>query len=147
MWEMATECKVDLIVVGEVGRKGPKLAGNMAAGTAIQFMSLNTTIPTLVLKDYQKRKDKPNQAYRWLVCFDTSKHSQKAIKTCLKLMHPQDHLVIVSVMEPPNMWKEDKIVKYVNETCKLKNLKTHFIIPNPKKTFYDMISVYLEEQN
>lgn len=78
LWDLAEQEKADVIIVGDYGRKGPKI-DEVVAGTTIQYLSLNTKTPTLVLKEHKPRGDKEGESLRYGICFDSSSSSKKAV--------------------------------------------------------------------
>jgi len=58
LWELAEQEGSSIIVCGNHGRKGPKNEDETVAGTAIQYLSLNSKFPVLILKDYKPRSTK-----------------------------------------------------------------------------------------
>lgn len=71
---IATKRKVDISVVGFHGRKGPK-ADPTIMGSAVQFMSVNTTQPIMILKRPKRRNQKEKGAYNHALCCDGSAQS------------------------------------------------------------------------
>lgn len=69
---IAIEREINIQVVGFHGRKGPKLDPTVM-GTAVQYLSLNTCSPVLILKDPIDRKSKEKLAYTHALCTDGSK--------------------------------------------------------------------------
>jgi hypothetical protein len=59
------------MVTGYNGIKGPK-ADPTIAGSAIQYLTVNATVPVLVMKDPRPRILKPSGLYRYGVCYDGS---------------------------------------------------------------------------
>ena len=54
LWDLAEFEKATIVCVGNHGRKGPK--GDLSvAGTAIEYLSLNSTFPCLIIKDRKAR--------------------------------------------------------------------------------------------
>ena len=86
LWELAEQEQTTLLVCGSHGRKGPKAEDETVAGTAIQYLSLNTKFPVMVLKDYRPRSVKPDGCFRYGVCFDTSEKSKKTLHLVLNIM-------------------------------------------------------------
>ena len=79
LWDLATESHASIIVVGNHGRKGPK-ADLTVAGTCIEFLSANATVPLLIIKDRKPRADKAEKALRYGVCFDGSNKSRLGLE-------------------------------------------------------------------
>ena len=74
---MAAERHATLMVVGFHGRKGPKEDPTIM-GTAVQYMSLNSTAPVIIVKDPKTREQRPD-GYTFGVCVDGSKQSLNAV--------------------------------------------------------------------
>ena len=91
--EMAQQHGADVLVTGYHGRKGEKLDPTIM-GTAIQYMSVNAPIPTLIIKDPHTRESKPN-GYRYAVCVDGSQESLKALHMACNLHSGQDHITVI----------------------------------------------------
>jgi hypothetical protein len=136
LWELALENSATMILVAEYGRKGPKVGSN-AVGTSLQFLSLNSTIPSYVLKKYIPRSEKEDKAFKFCLFFDSSETSKRALDETVKLMHPQDILQIVSVNEP-KILLSDEIQAYL-ETKSLPAHHFEWIEPEPKKSVYQML--------
>jgi len=99
VWELAKEKHATIIVTGMHGRKGLK-ADETVAGTAVQYLSLNSTLPIMIVKDPRMRSEKKNHAYKYAVLYDQSKQSKKVLDIVLKLMTPQDEMWIITCKEP-----------------------------------------------
>lgn len=99
--QIATKRQVDLSVVGFHGRKGPK-ADPTIMGSAVQFMSINTTQPIMILKRPRRRNQKPNNAYNHALCCDGSKESLKALEMICRIRMPQDSIIVI-VCEQANI--------------------------------------------
>ena len=68
---MAAERHATLMVVGFHGRKGPK-DDPTVMGTAVQYMSLNSSAPVIIIKDLKTREERPD-GYTFGVGVDGSK--------------------------------------------------------------------------
>ena len=69
------------------------------AGTNVQFLAANSSLPVLILKDYRQRDYYLDRSYRFGVCIDGSPQSKKALKTALSIMQKQDKIVVITVNE------------------------------------------------
>lgn len=90
----ARERAIDVMVVGFHGRKGPKM-DHTVMGTAVTYLSCEAVCPVLIVKDQIDRSKKANGAYSHACCYDDSEHSQRALNMILRIMHPQDSIVII----------------------------------------------------
>ena len=54
-------------------------------GSAVMYLSVNTTSPVLILKDPIDRKTKANGAYTHALCSDGSKQSNIALELICKV--------------------------------------------------------------
>jgi hypothetical protein len=118
LWELAEQEGASIIICGNHGRKGPKAEEDeTVAGTAIQYLSLNSKFPVLILKDFRPRSTKKDGCFRYGVCFDGSKKSKDTLDVVLALMQKRDKLVTITVRE--EMIKEDneEMSKYLTEKC------------------------------
>ena len=94
LWNLAKEHKSDIIVVGNHGRKVPKKEETVC-GSAIEYLSLNSFNPILIIKDYRPRTVKPDGCLRWGVCYDGSTRSKKALDHVLSMMRTTDKLAVI----------------------------------------------------
>lgn len=112
LWELAEFEKATFIVVGNHGRKGPK-GDETVLGTQIQYLSLNSKFPIMIIKDRKPREQKPDGCLRYGICYDGSTKSRKALSVCLGIMRPEDKMTIITVKEP--LVKSDGLEGYVRE--------------------------------
>jgi hypothetical protein len=70
---LAKDNHIDVTVVGFHGRKGPK-EDPTVMGSAIQFMSIHSYTPTMIIKQAITRENRPD-GYSFGVCIDGSKKS------------------------------------------------------------------------
>lgn len=66
------------MVTGFHGRKGPK-EDPTVAGTAVQYLAMNSILPILIIKDKRLRKDQKDGKYNFAACYDGSEKSAKAV--------------------------------------------------------------------
>lgn len=78
LWELAESQHATMIVCGNNGRKGPK-KDETVIGTAVEYLSINSKFPIMIIKDPKHRDEKPDHCLRYGVCFDGSSHSTKAL--------------------------------------------------------------------
>ena len=129
LWNLAQEHKSDMIVVGNHGRKGPKKEETVC-GSAIEYLSLNSFNPILIIKDFRPRTVKPDGCLRWGVCYDGSTRSKKALEHVLNTMRRTDKLAVITVRESVNQ-TEAHMKRLVDESC------TQFGITKYEVTFLD----------
>ena len=72
LWQLAVENNASIIVTAFSGIKGPKQQDVTLAGSNIQFLAINSTLPLCVVKDPRTRKVKPDGCYRYAICYDGS---------------------------------------------------------------------------
>jgi len=90
------------MVTGFHGRKGPK-EDPTVAGTAVQYLAMNSILPVLIIKDKRIRKDQPDQKYNFGACYDGSEKSAKAVQTAIKMMGPKDRLYVIICEQEENL--------------------------------------------
>lgn len=133
-----------MVFVGNNGRKGPK-KDETVLGTAIEYLSLNSTFPCVIIKDRKARTEKPDGALRYGVCFDSSEKSKKALSVVLNMMRTGDKLVTITV-KCENMLSEDDIKTFVkDETAKVGVTKIEmiFLEKEANLNIYEVIKKYL----
>ena len=150
LWELAENEGSNIIIVGNHGRKGPKAEDETVAGTAIQYLSLNSKFPVLVLKDVRLRSTKHDGCFRYGVCYDGSEKSKKAFEVVLALMKPTDKLVTITVME--SILKEDdaSMKHYLQEKIQgagVTKFEMVFLPHKPDLAVYEVIKAFLKEQD
>lgn len=90
---MAKSISADITVVGQHGRKGPK-ADPTVMGSAVQYMSVQSAGPVMILKDHKTRKDRP-EGYTLAACVDGSAKSFKAFQLMSRMKAPEDKIYII----------------------------------------------------
>lgn len=98
LWALAHQNHATIMVTGYNGVKGPK-ADMTIAGSAVQYMALNSSLPVLVIKDPRPRTIKPDGLYRYAVCYDGSDQAKYALETACRTMGPEDRLTTITVKE------------------------------------------------
>ena len=88
--QVADTHKVDVMVTGFHGRKGPK-EDPTVMGSAVQFMAVHAERPVLILKDPKKRSER-TEGYLFAVLIDGSKKSINALHLAIKMMGPLDRI-------------------------------------------------------
>ena len=102
---------------GNHGRKGPKAEDETVAGTAIQYLSLNSKFPVLVIKDFRPRSTKHDRCFRYGVCYDGSPKAKKTLDIVISLMQKRDKLVTITVKEDI-IKEEDSVMRdYLKSRC------------------------------
>jgi len=92
--DMARECKADITVVGYHGRKGPK-ADPTIMGSAVQFMSINSASPVMIIKDAKSRQTSPDGYFTLALCCDGSKKSLDALELMCKMRSGDDRIYVI----------------------------------------------------
>ena len=94
-------------------------------GTAVTYLSCEAVCPVLIVKDHIDRSTKPNGAYSHACCIDDSMPSLRALNMIMRIMCPQDQIVIITCEQPgvhvENLQK--KIKSYLKANGKDKNLR------------------------
>lgn len=98
LWALAHQNKATIMVTGSNGIKGPK-ADPTIAGSAVQYLALNSTLPVMVIKDPRPRTIKPDNLYRYAVCYDGSDQAKFAFETVCRTMRAEDRLTTITVGE------------------------------------------------
>jgi hypothetical protein len=139
LWELAEMEGASIIVCGNHGRKGPKNDDETVAGTAIQYLSLNSKFPVLVIKDFRPRSTKQDQCFRYGVCYDGSPKSKKTLDIVLSLMQKRDKLVTITVKEQVIKEEESVMKSYLKSKCDAAGItkyETVFLPHNPDLLVY-----------
>ena len=84
---------VEMIVVGYHGRKGPKKDPTVM-GTAVQYMGINSVIPTMIIKDPSKRVTKPN-GFKFVACVDGSHKKLELLDLLCNLQSGKDRIQVL----------------------------------------------------
>lgn len=115
---IATNHYVHLTVVGSHGRKGPK-ADPTVMGTAVQYLSVESAGPVMIIKDPKTRKDRPD-GYTHAICTDGSRKSMEALALLCKIKHPNDKIYVI-ICEQENIdstkIKENVLVDLEEREC------------------------------
>jgi hypothetical protein len=98
LWDLAAAEKVDIIVCGNHGRKGPK-CDETVLGSAIQHLSMSNLFPCIIVKDRKARSQKPDGCLRYGVCYDGSPKANKVLDLVLRIMRKTDKLMTITVAE------------------------------------------------
>lgn len=95
---MAEFEKVDMMVVGNHGRKGPK-KDETICGSAIEHLAKNFKFPVIIIKDYKPRSQKHDGCLRYGIMYDTSSKSKQAFAITLNMMKKGDKLAVICVKD------------------------------------------------
>lgn len=114
------------------------------AGSSVQFLAKNSTIPILVIKDDRFRERYIDKSYRFGVCIDGSEQSKMALRTVLSMMQKQDKCVCIVVKE--NKLDVNKVVEAIDSLAKEHGVDRveKVILDHPSETtVYQIIKQYL----
>lgn len=121
--KIAKDNEADFIVMGYHGRKGEKEDPTLL-GSAVEYMAHHPVCTALVVKSPEKRKEKADGGFRWLVCSDGSEKSYKALRETIRLMDKEvDHLIVL-VVNLSSLNTQDIELK-TSEICEEENVKDH----------------------
>lgn len=98
LYDLAQELKTSVLVCGNHGRKGPK-EGTTYLGSTVKHMAMSGTMPIIIIKDLKTRREEKGKAYRFAVCVDSSRHSEKTLRTVCSLMQNKDKLMTITVLQ------------------------------------------------
>lgn len=98
LYELANELKSTIMVCGNHGRKGPK-EEDTYLGSTTKYLASSGTMPVVIIKDARTRREEAGKSYRFGVCFDTSRHSQKTLRTVCSMMQDHDKLMTITVAQ------------------------------------------------
>lgn len=118
---LAEDHNATITVTGMHGRKGIK-ADPTIMGTTVTHLAKNCTNPVVIVKDSRPRSIKTDSKYRFGVCYDGSNSCNRALRTVLSMMRPDDKLVIITVKESDI--KTEMIESSVNSVCAECNINT-----------------------
>jgi len=144
---IAKERHASIMVVGQHGRKGPK-EDPTVMGSAVQYLSLHSVAPVLIIKDPKQRKDRPN-GYNMGLCSDGSNRSFEALELMCQMRKPVDKIHVI-VCEQANIDTE-KIKKSISDTLEEKNCldvsTIHILKSEYGKKAKDIIREFLMEKS
>lgn len=138
----AEDNKVDVTVVGFHGRKGVKMDPTVM-GSAVQFMSINSTTPTLIVKQPLDRKERPN-GFSFVICSDGSHKSFKCLDLLCRMRHENDRVTVI-ICEQHNL-DTDQIKRKISEVLENEDcleFSEIVILPNHGKKPKDLIREHL----
>ena len=81
------------MVVGFHGRKGPK-ADPTVMGTAVQYLSVHSVAPVIIIKEPLSRKERP-EGFSFASCCDGSWSSTKSLELLCNMRGPADKIHII----------------------------------------------------
>lgn len=114
---IAKERHATLMVVGQHGRKGAK-ADPTIMGTAVQYLSVRSAAPVLIIKDPITREQRPD-GFVMAVCIDGSKKSLAALDLICAMKHPNDRVKVI-IAEQENI-DTFKVKQTVSDALEEKN--------------------------
>lgn len=91
---LAKTIDATISVVGYHGRKGPK-DDPTVMGSAVQYLSLETHKPVLIIKDPKVQQERP-KGYRFAVCIDGSNKSLGALRLACEMKMAEDKISVVT---------------------------------------------------
>lgn len=142
---LAEQWKVDLSVVGFHGRKGPK-ADPTVMGSAVQWMSVNSYGPCMIVKNQVLRKDRP-EGYVLSLCCDGSNKAMKALDLMCAMKSDNDKIHVM-ICEQTNLMTElikSNVASFLEEKNCLTNSHIHVIV-NTGKNPKDLIREHMDDE-
>jgi nucleotide-binding universal stress UspA family protein len=121
--QIAKSSHTDCLVLGFVGRKGPKEDPTLL-GSAVEYMAHNPVCPCLIIKDDEQRSAKENGAYRWLVCSDGSEKSYNSLRETIRIIDKSKDEIVILVVEISNVHVKD-IEKETSKILEEADVKHH----------------------
>ena len=138
----ASDNKVDMTVVGYHGRKGAKQDPTVM-GSAVQFMSINSSTPTMIIKQPIDRKERPD-GFSFVICSDGSQKSYQALDLLCRMRHPHDKVTVI-ICEQHNL-DTDQIKRKISEVLENEDclqFSEILILPNHGMKPKDLIREHL----
>jgi hypothetical protein len=118
------------------------------AGSSVQFLSVNATVPVVIVKDPRTRKQKKSGWYRFAVCFDTSEKACEVLRFTLNMMRAEDHIAIICVKELRiDMNQVEKQVTKICHEFGRNNFETVLLETEGQERVYQAIKRYLIEES
>lgn len=145
VWALAEFEKASMVCVGNHGRKGPK-ADLTVAGTAIEYLSLNSKFPCLIIKDRKARSQKPDGCLRWGVCYDSSDKAKEVLDLTLRTMRETDKLAVITVRDS-KVDNDDMVKHYVNQQVEkygITKVEIFILDKEEGKSVYQIIKKHLK---
>ena len=136
LMKIAEKDNADIIVMGYVGRKGPKDDPTLL-GSAVEYMAHNPICPALVIKRLEKREDKESGGFRFLVCCDNSDKSFKALKETIKIIDKEKDSITILVVSHVGI-NSDKINENSLKILEENNIVNHTFVKIDKESDEDV---------
>lgn len=116
----AVQNNCSVLVMGSHGHKENKQKNEVSKG--INFIINNIKIPTIIVKESTKRKDKDNGAFTWLVSIDKAEsRSFKAFEFSTNYLdHSKDR--VIGLHFKTGDYVESSIQEYFEKLCKEKGI-------------------------
>ena len=116
-------------------------------GSTVKGMADSGSMPVVIIKDPKHRRQENGKAYRFGVCFDTSRHSQKTLRTVCSMMHDHDKLVTITVTD--HDLDHSKVEKQIDEiTAEFKIKAEHVLLDKGEApNVYTRVSQYLNDES
>jgi len=86
------------MITGYNGVNAPK-GDPSIAGSTITYLAANSALPVFVIKDTRRREVKPDNLFRYAVCYDGSPQAFVALELVIKMIGKQDRMTTVTVKE------------------------------------------------
>ena len=140
---LSKERHASLCVVGFHGRKGPK-ADPTVMGTAVQYMSVNTSCPTLIIKDPNTRESRPD-GFTLAICCDGSKKALSALTLLCEMRGPKDkiHVIICEQANIETLGIKETVNEQLEEMNCLQFANCHILSSEAGKQVKDIIREHL----
>mmetsp|Transcript_8286 Transcript_8286/g.9389 ORF Transcript_8286/g.9389 Transcript_8286/m.9389 type:complete len:192 (-) Transcript_8286:41-616(-) len=141
---IAEENQAGILVLGYHGRKGPKTDPTLL-GSNVDLIAHEPFCPVLIIKRAEFRKDKVNNAYRFLVCMDEREKSVDALDTVIKIMDTEvDEVIVVTVAARGH--NTEKISTKASKICEdsgVKNFKYEMIEREHAEQYQEALLDYI----
>ena len=95
--KIAEKDNANIMAMGFIGRKGPKEDPTLL-GSAVEYMAHHPVCPALIIKRMEKREDKEDKGFKFLVCCDGSEKSYKALQETIQIMDKDNDSVSILVV-------------------------------------------------
>lgn len=116
-------------------------------GTAVKHFSINAKQTVMIVRRRVIRKEKPNNGYDFLVLYDGSEESKKALSESLKIIDPQkDKIDCISFAKGESMESHRASVEKIFEDAKLAHA-TYKVVPILDDTPQGAIEKYLTNES
>jgi nucleotide-binding universal stress UspA family protein len=112
--EISKDNDASVVVVGFHGRKGPK-ADPTVMGSAVQYLSVETFKPVLIIKDPKSLEEHHKSGLRFAACVDGSRKSLAALEMICEMKSTHDKITVI-ICEQPNI-----------DSAKVKGISQHML--------------------